>query len=186
MWNDQKQILQAQLSPGERLLWWGQPRRGIRLRASDAFLIPFSLMWGGFAIFWEAAAFTSDAPLIFRLWGVPFVLVGLYVIFGRFIVDAKVRAKTYYGVTNERIVIVSGLFGRKIKSLNLRTLADISLDERADGSGTITFGSTGMAPWWSSRMTYRNRGPQFVPAFEMIQGAKGVYETIRNAQRQAT
>jgi len=32
------------LDPDERLLWSGQPRRGIRLRAQDAFLNPFSIL----------------------------------------------------------------------------------------------------------------------------------------------
>ncbi len=74
-------------------------------------------------------------------WGIPFVLVGLYIVLGRFIVDAMNRAKTFYGVTNERIIIITGLFFREVKSLNLRTLTDVSLSERGDGSGTITFGA---------------------------------------------
>lgn len=38
-------VLSAELGPGERLVWSGKPRGGIRLRAQDAFLIPFSLLW---------------------------------------------------------------------------------------------------------------------------------------------
>ncbi len=146
MFQTVESILSSQLDSGERLLWAGQPRGGIRLRGQDAFLIPFSLLWGGFAIFWEimALTMTAKAPgpigVIFPLFGLPFVLVGLYLIFGRFIIDAKTRERTYYGLTNERIIIVSGLFSRQTKSLQLRTLTDVSLTERVDGSGTITFG----------------------------------------------
>lgn len=150
-------------------------------------MIPFSLLWGGFAIFWEAGVLMTGAPFFFKLWGIPFVLAGLYIIFGRFIVDAKQRSKTYYGVTNERIIIVSGLFSRRIKSLNLRTLTDISLDEKTNGSGTISFGPTSATPWWSGGMSFPGWGSQPpAPSFEMIQSAKVVYETIRNAQRQAS
>ncbi len=142
MWEEPESKLDGELREREQLLWYGRPKQGIRLRAIDALLIPFSLMWCGFAIFWEVTALTMGAPFFFALWGIPFVLVGLYFVFGRFLVEAKGREKTYYGVTDERIIIVSGLFSRKVKSLNLRTLSDVSLTEKADGSGTITFGPT--------------------------------------------
>jgi hypothetical protein len=38
--------LRLELASGEKLLWSGQPGRGLRFRGADALLIPFSLMWG--------------------------------------------------------------------------------------------------------------------------------------------
>lgn len=186
MFQSAESVVAQQLSSGERLLWSGQPRRGIRLRGQDVFLIPFSLFWGGFAIFWEASVFSTNAPFFFKLWGIPFVLVGLYIIFGRFFVDARLRAQTYYGVTSERIIIVSGLFSRQIKSLNLRTLTDVSLTERSDGSGTISFGpspSTGSflpAGSWPGAARYAS------PSFDLVEHAKDIYEIIRGTQRTVT
>ena len=127
-------VIRRELGPSEQLLWFGRPRQGFILRAADTFLIPFSIMWGGFAIFWEAGVLTSGAPVFMALWGVPFVLIGLYIMFGRFWVDARQRAATVYAVTSERVVIVSGVFSRGVKSLSIDTLTDVSLTERT-GSG---------------------------------------------------
>jgi hypothetical protein len=187
MWNEEKQIIESCLSPNERLLWFGMPRQGFFLRASDIYTIPFSLMWGGFAIFWETTVVKSDAPFFFILWGIPFVIVGLYLIVGRFFVDVRQRSKTFYGVTNERIIIVSGLFSRKIKSLNLRTLPDVTLEEKVNGSGTITFGSVSSFTEWNRGGFFRLRKARIeaVPRFEQIPQARNVYETIRNAHKQS-
>ncbi len=182
-------MLSSQLDSGERLLWSGQPRSGIVLRVQDAFLIPFSVLWLGFAVVWEVIVLsnvdTADSPvgLIFGLFGGIFVLIGLYFFVGRFIADATGRARTYYGITNDRIIIVSGLLFRQIKSLPLRTLSDVSLTQRANGSGTITFGPIHPflhffpAGGWPGARSF------CPPSLDMIERAKDVYDTIRAAQK---
>ena len=174
-------VIVSELGPGERLLWSGRPAQGIVLRPSDAFLIPFSLLWGGFAMFWEYSVVTAaKAPFFFMLWGIPFVAVGLHFIFGRFLVDAKQRSNTFYGVTNQRIIIVSGVLTRKIKSLNIRTLSDVSLDERAGGTGSVTFGPSTGPSWLSTGTAWP--GTPSTPAFEMIEHPRRVFDVILKAQ----
>jgi hypothetical protein len=182
MWNESFSVIRQELGPQEQLLWSGQPRQGLALRSSDALMIPFSLLWGGFAVFWEVMVINSGGPLFMKLWGIPFVLVGLYIIVGRFFVDAWQRGKTTYGVTSERVMIISNSFGRKVKSLNLRTLSDITLTQKSDGSGTITFGAADKNPWWNAGGLGGGRGRPAPPSFEMIQDAKKVYDIIREAQ----
>jgi len=171
-----------ELGSGERLLWSGVPPQGVLLRGSDVLFIPFSLLWGGFAIFWEAAVLRSKAPAFFSIWGIPFVLVGLYLIAGRFFVDAKERSRRAYGVTDRRIIIVSGVFSRSVKSLALKTVTDLTLVERTDGTGTISFGPSHPMARWFGGASWPGAEGYSSPCFESIPRAKSVYETIRQVQ----
>ena len=179
------QKLQRELSTGESLLWSGRPQQGAILRGSDAFMIPFSLLWGGFAIFWEYSAYTSGAPAFFLLFGSVFVVFGLYFIFGRFIADSLKRRSTYYGVTNDRVVILSEFPVRKVKSLNLRTLSDITFSNKSDSTGSITFGPQALMASWMGGMSWPGMGQYQSPEFELIKNVKTVYEIVRDAQKKA-
>jgi hypothetical protein len=177
--------LERELGTGEHLLWSGQPKSGLRLRAGDALLIPFSLLWAGFAVFWEMSVISSGAPFFFMLWGIPFLFVGVYITIGRFFVDAYIRGKTVYGVTNERVLIISGLINRTVKTLSLRNLPEITLEQRSDGSGTITFGSSVPFASWYRGFEWPGMNQRMPPAFDLIPDAKAVYDIIRQAQRAA-
>jgi len=173
------------LESGESLIWSGSPSQGLILRPAAAFLIPFSLMWGGFAIFWEFTVIASGGPFFFMLWGIPFVLVGLYLIVGRFFVDARRRAKTIYGLTAKRAIIVSGLMSRSVNSIPLATLNDLTLKERANGSGTITLGRPHPMAMWSAGMQWPGMGQYETPSFEMIPNAKTVHDQVLQAKSSA-
>lgn len=176
------QAFDRELLSGERVLWSGQPAQGMRLRPSDALLIPFSLLWGGFAIFWEASVIRTDAPGFFALWGIPFVLIGLYMMVGRFWVDARVRANTYYALTDRRALIVSGLFSRTVRSLDLRNLPQVELREGADGAGSIRFGQVPFGMGFYDGMPFPGMTAHLPPAFDLIPDVRHVYEQVRIAQ----
>ena len=178
-------VISKELASGERLLWSGRPQQGVVFRRTDLFLVPFSLLWCGFAVFWEATVLTSKAPLLFRLWGIPFVLVGLYMVFGRFVVEASQRGKTVYGLTDQNVIIVSGLRTRNVKRLNLRTLSDVSLEERTERRGTITFGPTPPSYAWFGGGSWPGMGRTTVPSFDLIENARVVYDLILTTQRGA-
>ncbi len=180
-----EQAARSELARNEKLLWSGQPRGGIKFRAADALMIPFSLMWGGFAVFWEASVLKDGAPGFFALWGVPFVLVGAYLIVGRFFVDAWQRARTYYALTDQRAIIISGIMSRQVKSLPLRAMSDITLSERADGSGSITLGPSSGPYTWFAGSGWPGTGRYQPPAFQMIENVRQVHTMLRDAQANA-
>lgn len=179
--NGSQEIIR-ELGPDERYLWSGRPAQGFLLRGSDAFMIPFSLFWGGFAFFWETSVVRmiwlhpernpGAARYFFPMFGIPFVAVGLYLIAGRFFFDRWQRKSMVYGVTTRRVVILTKTLGRSIKSLGLSTLGNIDFKEKADGTGTIAFGG--------SDFPNRRRTP---PSFDGIAEARRVHEIILKAQR---
>jgi hypothetical protein len=179
MLDSAERVITPVLSDGEKLLWSGRPRGGVLFRSSDVFAIPFSLLWCGFAVFWETTVVRGGAPYFFALWGVPFVLVGLYVTVGRFLYDAWSRSNTYYGLTDQRAIIVKRLFSNNVQSVSLRVLDNVDFSLRDDGSGTITFGQPRIAADWFGFGNRYGQAPP--PAFEAIPNASSVNGMVQAA-----
>jgi len=172
--------ISGRLLAGEQVVWSGRPRQGLFFTPRDVLLVPFSILWGGFAIFWEYSVLSIGAkvhsrpPLFFALWGVPFVLAGLFLIFGRFLLDAYVRKETIYALTNRRILISrSGPF-QKFYTLSLDRLPGLTLS----GSGTIIFGE---ADTLLTRRGFTGWIPSLspTPQFLAIENADGVFNQIQ-------
>jgi hypothetical protein len=161
--------------------WSGRPAGGIKFSGSDILMIPFSLMWGGFAIFWETMVVRGHAPIFMQLWGIPFVLVGLYIVVGRFFMDAYARANTEYALTDDSALIVRRGIGGRVSTVYLPGLNNMDLDVRPDGTGTITFGAL---PTVSQGMTFfGNSRTPVSPAFRYIPDAAEVFGRCKAAQR---
>lgn len=95
------------LLPGEHLLWTGGPDPRVRFTAMDGFIVPFSVLWCGFAIFWVINA-TRSAGIGFASFGLLFVAAGLYLVFGRFIYKSHRKRVTAYAVTDRRVITATG------------------------------------------------------------------------------
>lgn len=183
------QPFQPYLLAGERILWSGQPKQGLALSGRDALLIPFSLMWGGFAIFWNALVWfapfgegsAENPDWFFKLWGLPFLVVGLYLIAGRFFHDARIRKSLSYAVTDQRVLV---LRGSKITSLDIHRLPRLELSEHRDSTGTLafepgnamSFGGMNGFGWWLP-------GLGAATQFFRIREPRKVYEIIQNQAR---
>jgi hypothetical protein len=175
-------VIRNRLGPGERVLWAGQPDVRTYALAGAWFLIPFSLLWGGFAIFWEIGVIQSR-PVFFWLWGIPFVFVGLYMIFGRIAVAIREARRTVYAITNRRVMIRTGAFTPTWTEMALDDLPSTTLSEGRGGIGTIAFGPVppySVPPGWPT-MGMGNRGNRFVA----IPDASRVMAVIREAREAA-
>lgn len=167
--DENRQSIRTQLQPGEVLLWEGAPEPGIHFQRSDIFAIPFSLLWCGFALFWEASVIAAGAPPLFWLWGIPFVLMGLYITVGRFFFRARKLAQTRYAATDRRVIIADR---RETVFLPYGQIPLLQKEVRANGTGTIWF----RPPTSCGAGKHRHRVPGV--GFEEIADAEKVYRII--------
>jgi hypothetical protein len=183
---DIQQRLRPELTSGERLLWSGMPKQGLRLHWADAFIIPFMLVWMAIPLVAAIASLRTGKGTFSLLFVVPFLLIGAYMLIGRYIVDARQRARTFYGLTNQRVLILVSGRTRRTTSLSLKSLADITFSEHRDGKGTLQFGSDR----WPGAAAFGAGWPgmsQYVaPRFDLPANARQVYELVRKAQAEAS
>ena len=178
----------AELLPGETIQWTGRPNPNVIFHDEDIGIIPFSLLWGGFAIFWLLSAsgiwdvFSHRTNQTFGwfgiIWGTPFVLVGQYFIWGRFVYARWKKKRTYYAITTRRALIVEyGWRGRKAVSAYFEALPTIEKKVRSDGVGRIAFGG----PVTGEFRFGKSNTPR-PPTFDDVDNADDVYKIAMRMQ----
>ena len=184
--------LQTELVSGENLVWAGRPNPSVIFHSDDWYMIPFSLLWGGFAIFWETGVMgwwghnsKGSPPLFMALWGIPFIVIGQYMIWGRFFHEGWLKRRTYYGVTNRRLIVLQEASKRKTCSMYLDAIPSV---ER-DGSfiGTLWFGSRYSVTTGGGQRS-RNISRFYVgnvPVFADIDDAESVYRLVLDLSEKA-
>jgi len=181
---DIQQKIQPELNSGERLLWVGRPPSSFRFHAADIFYIPFMIFWLGFVLM-AFFGTTKDGDSSGEIFLFPLLAIGLYMLIGRFFYESSKRKRTFYGLTTERVLIISGLIHKKTKSLNLRTLTDVTLEEKSGGRGTIQFGASASHSSFFKGATWPGMEGFLPPMFDMIENVRSVYQQILDAQKKA-
>jgi hypothetical protein len=123
---------------GEPPLWTGRPDARVWLGQADLLLVPMTVVWAGFAVFWNVMAWRGRAPVPFRLFGIPFLLIGAYLVVGRFFVKRRRKQRSEYAITADRAVICDGR-GR-VRDV---PLANTTIEQSLSRDGrhlTVTFG----------------------------------------------
>jgi hypothetical protein len=114
------------------------------------------------------------------VFGLVFVIAGLYFIFGRFLFKILKKKHTYYAVTNKRVLVLTTLVTRSLRAAFIDRIPAINKTARF-GRGTITFGNRRS---WTFK--YENTGMEFlswgygddVPTFHDIKDVDTVYALV--------
>ena len=133
-------LFEGRLLPGERVVWEGRPATGLRLGPGDGTRVPFSIVWFAVVVY-VAAGGGHGASRVTLLFTSPLLLFGIYFLVGRFVVDAWMRTRERYLLTDRRLVIARAPPFARYTALAAERLSEAAITgERNDGSGTIVVG----------------------------------------------
>lgn len=142
---DPKEYLHGQLQNDEQVLWEGRPLKKAMMMAAFFGMLPFCVVWLCFAVGIITCTFISGAPLSMLLFMIPFFAVWLtpvWVWIAGIITTGIAYEKTYYIVTDKRILLMHGsLMRREFENLYYQNVGDLHLAmgfvDNICGTGTI-------------------------------------------------
>jgi hypothetical protein len=161
--SDAQFIAQAELQPGESLQWSGiaDPVRAA-LSALPALIV--GIPFAGFAFFWITMAYRGTHAIskssnaiargfsFFPLFGLPFLLIGLSVVFSPLLAYRK-GLKTVYAVTNKRVLVIVDGRTRTVRSCTPADIVSVDHRERAGGTGDVIIRTNSIMQTRNSPMT---------------------------------
>jgi len=148
--NELKTAIENALKPDEELLWAGMPGPWAASKSS-MFLLLFAIPWTLFSIAWEAFAiwgfFHGGAPgggpqlflIVFPLFGLPFVLVGLAMLASPYYAYKNAQ-RTVYVITASRILSININWPwntQHITSHDAGSFDHVELSLKADQTGDV-------------------------------------------------
>jgi hypothetical protein len=173
----------AAVQPGRNHRVGGAAESRRYFHREDWYLVPFSLMWGGFAIFGEAAA----CGILGNHKGIRCTpLLPAMGLWGRFLPAAWLKKRTHYIVTNRRAIVVQNAWQRKVASCYLDSLPALIKDGGPNGTGTLRFAQA--PPRWSrspGRATWKARDLGEIPKFVDIEDVDLVYRLVSDLREKA-
>lgn len=181
--SDKPDSWEFMLDSNERLLWKGEPAKGLRFNGAKIVKSLFGIPLLLFGLFFANSrmddvsslnSLTRGLETSFLLIGSLFILVGLNMIVGQYFWNAYKRKRTRYALSDRRAFIVSKTFIQRLKTHPIRQSTKV--DMKAGPETSIYFSdplSTG------NKKTHRNP-----IAFEYISEGEEVYRLIRQIQNE--
>ena len=136
-------VIRSEIPEDEEILWAGQPDQWEASKRGWP-IFGFAIPWTLFALFWmfAAAGFGmpnfSDGTGFFALFGIPFVLIGLFMLASPFLM-ARTAKHTVYVVTHQRALIFTGKDAVEVETYLPGELNSLDRTLRSNGTGSIRF-----------------------------------------------
>ena len=134
------QYLESQvLLPGEKVMWKGRPD-AIESAKVGLFKFFFGIFFFGFSLFWMYMA-ASMGGGFFALFGLPFAAIGFWMVSGPARNYLR-SAKTYYAVTDQRVIILTRGSGYSINAIVPAQMTAYQRIDKGGGFGNIRLKTT--------------------------------------------
>ncbi|MEZ6048303.1 MAG: hypothetical protein R3C11_22565 [Planctomycetaceae bacterium] len=139
-------LVERELREGEHITWIGQP---LPWKFGKLYigLTLFGIPWTAFALFWMAGAAQFEIPDFqrkddfFFLFGLPFVLIGFFMLTAPYWSMRKAK-QTVYVMTTKRVILIEKSLYVTISSFSPERLKSLRREEYPDGSGNLIFEQT--------------------------------------------
>ena len=126
----------AYIADGDFVLWRGRPEKGITFSGGDIFTTLFGIAWFAFVLFWFGGVISSGAPFPMVIFGIPFFLIGIYLVGGKVILTELMKSRTAYVITNKAII---KRCGRRIDVLYSKDKYTMQVYSHRNGTTTFIF-----------------------------------------------
>ena len=164
-------LFQNEMLKDEKILWSGRPKQGFFLTGGDILVSLFGLIFLGVGSLMEYSAIQSF-DIFLMIFSLPFLLFGLYMVLGSIIYKNYQKKRTYYAVTNQRVLVLINSFSKKVESKLISQIPVLNKTVKKNGSGTIQFDNTGYMG--TGRNSYRIEAL----SFDNIMDVDTVYRMI--------
>lgn len=184
-----KEKVDRELQPDERILWMDIPIPTFFTPESTKIFI-FGIFFTSFAVFWTFGAAGFAIPnleevsnpfqfisILFPLFGLPFILIGLFLLLNPLFAYAK-ALKTVYLITDRRAMTFETGWSKTVRSYPPSKLLDVYRKERGDGTGDVIISSEN---WTDSDDVKRSRDLGFF----RIRAPRTVEMMLRDLAKQA-
>lgn len=170
---------QPHLAEDEEVLWMGRPGKGNLFSITDLLVIPFSLAFSAISVyaFWDVVS----AGTTFLVGSICFLFACccLYLAFGRFLHVLAQRRRTYYVITDRKVIRKKGIL---VDMLYGEYMPPIQLFPHRNNMGTIRFAPSHSSARACAILPINNVGVLFldnVPDYEKVRGL------VENIKQQA-
>ncbi len=171
-------IFRDELLADEKILWAGQPETKFILKGEDVILSLFGLFCTGFmSLFFLDDDFITSGDLFEISISIVFMLVGLYLLFGRIIIDNYEKKRTFYAVTNQRVLIITNIHKKNVQAQLINQIPVLIKYVHKDRIGTIQFDNV------QCDMSGETVSYIYPPTFRDIKDVDTIYKLINDLRR---